>query len=123
MADCSRLLAAMDVAGALDLEAFAANLSIIDPAVAAAKPLVGHRHANERLRELLTGSSLWKMRKPENPMTATIKPIAIAVISSKAEKARRLDWLRSVLINFVPALRMPNQRRAALAAAANAPIR
>ena len=41
VADCATLLDALDVAGALDLEAFAANLSIIHPEVARHAALAG----------------------------------------------------------------------------------
>jgi histidine ammonia-lyase len=59
LADCLRLADAVDVAGALDLEAFAANLSILHPRVAEVRPYPGLARAVERLRELLAGSALW----------------------------------------------------------------
>ena len=43
VADCETLLDGLDVAGALDLEAFAANLGLIDEAVAEARPYPGLR--------------------------------------------------------------------------------
>jgi histidine ammonia-lyase len=58
-ADARRLLDTLDVAGALDLEAFAANLSVLHPAVAAARPYPGLGSTVDRLRTLLTGSYLW----------------------------------------------------------------
>ena len=48
VADYERLLDASLVAGALDLEAFAANLSIVDPAVARARPYAGLAEAVHR---------------------------------------------------------------------------
>ena len=45
--------------GALDLEAFAANLSVLHPAVARLRPYPGLAASIGRLRELLAGSSLW----------------------------------------------------------------
>lgn len=57
--DTSRLLDGLDAAGALDLEAFAANLSVLDQAVARHRPYPGLRNALERLRRLLDGSYLW----------------------------------------------------------------
>ena len=57
--DLERLLDAFDAAAALDLEAFGANLSILHPAAAAARPYPGVEHAIGRLRTLLAGSSLW----------------------------------------------------------------
>ena len=58
LADAAALLDALDVAGALDLEAFAANLGALDPAVADARPYPGIRASVERLRALLDGSYL-----------------------------------------------------------------
>jgi histidine ammonia-lyase len=59
LADCTRLAEALDVAAALDLEAFAANLTILHPAAAEARPFPGLLAASRRLRELLDGSYLW----------------------------------------------------------------
>ena len=59
LADAAALLDALDVAGALDLEAFAANPGALDPAVADARPYPGIRASLERLRVLLDGSYLW----------------------------------------------------------------
>ena len=52
VADAERLLASLEVAGALDLEAFAANLSILHPAVARTRPYTGLRTTLERMRAL-----------------------------------------------------------------------
>ena len=60
VADYERLLAAAIVAGALDLEAFAANLSVLSPAVARERPYVGIGSALADLRALLAGSALWE---------------------------------------------------------------
>ena len=43
LADAAALLDALDVAGALDLEAFGANVDVLDPAVAEARPYAGLR--------------------------------------------------------------------------------
>ncbi|HVH47338.1 MAG TPA: aromatic amino acid lyase [Labilithrix sp.] len=72
VSDTARLLGAMEVAGALELEAFTANLSILDPAVAEARPHVGLRGASRRLRKLLADSGLWKpgaARNLQDPLT------------------------------------------------------
>ena len=72
VADCTRLLDALDVAGALDLEAFAANLSILHPAVAEARPYAGLRATLSRLTGLLAGSYLWAdgaARNLQDPLT------------------------------------------------------
>ncbi len=60
IADARRLLRTLDVAGALDLEAFAANLTPVHLRVAEARPYPGLRDALTRLRTLLEGSSLWE---------------------------------------------------------------
>ena len=71
VADCEGLLAALDVACALDLEAFAANLSVIDPTVGEVRPYPGLTQTIARLRELLAGSSLWdaEPRNLQDPLT------------------------------------------------------
>jgi histidine ammonia-lyase len=72
LADCRVLLDSLDVAGALDLEAFAANLSVLHPAVARARPYPGLVAAAERLRGLLEGSYLWDeaaARNLQDPLT------------------------------------------------------
>ena len=77
VADCARLLGALDVAGALDLEAFAANLSILHPAVAETRPYDGLRATLARLTELLAGSYLWKngaARNLQDPLTFRCLP-------------------------------------------------
>ncbi|MDQ2982914.1 MAG: aromatic amino acid lyase [Actinomycetota bacterium] len=72
MADARRLLAALDVSGALDLEAYAANLSVLHPAVAETRPYAGLRATRERLVDLLDGSYLWdegNARNLQDPIT------------------------------------------------------
>ena len=59
LADAATFLDTIDVAGALDLEAFAANLDLLDPALADARPYRGLRIALDRMRAALAGSSLW----------------------------------------------------------------
>jgi len=59
LADAERLLDALDVGGALDLEAFGGNLSILDPAADTARPAAGTSATAAHLRELLAGSALW----------------------------------------------------------------
>jgi histidine ammonia-lyase len=59
LADTGTFLDAVDVAGALDLEAFAANTSLLDPALAAARPYGGLRVSLTRMSDALAGSFLW----------------------------------------------------------------
>lgn len=60
VADAERLLDSLHVAGALDLEAFAANLAHLHPVIARTRPSAGLRASLEQLTELLAGSSLWE---------------------------------------------------------------
>ena len=77
VADLERLLRASLVAGALDLEAFAANLTTIDPAVARERPYEGIATASAGLRALLEGSALFEPDTPRNlqdPLTFRCLP-------------------------------------------------
>ncbi len=76
VADCETLLDGLDVAGALDLEAFAANPGLIDEAVAEARPYPGLRQTLVRLRQLLDGSYLWngQPRNLQDPLTFRTLP-------------------------------------------------
>ena len=77
VADASRLCDALHVAGALDLEAFAANLSILDPYVAEMRPYSGLAASRERLAALLEGSWLWEpgaARNLQDPLTFRTLP-------------------------------------------------
>jgi histidine ammonia-lyase len=93
--DARRLLDAADVAGALSLEAFAANLTILHPMVVAARPDGGLERVVERLRRLLDGSYLWRTgaaRNLQDPLTFR----SLAVVHGACHDAmdyveRRLD--------------------------------
>ena len=77
VADARRLAGALDVAGALDLEAFAANLTILHPLVGEVRPYPGLHAVLERLRALLDGSSLWDegaARNLQDPLTFRCLP-------------------------------------------------
>jgi histidine ammonia-lyase len=65
VADARRLIGALEVAGALDLEAFAANPSVLDAAVGVHRPYPGLREALAHVRALLEGSYVWTAR-PRN---------------------------------------------------------
>ncbi len=75
--DLERLLDAFDVAAALDLEGFAANLSILHPAAAEVRPYPGLQRTIARLRALLEGSSLWlegNARNLQDPLSFRCVP-------------------------------------------------
>ena len=72
LADLGRLLDALDVAGALSLEGLGANLSVLHPAVEAARPHPGLAASLGTLRRLLDGSALWApdaSRNLQDPLT------------------------------------------------------
>jgi histidine ammonia-lyase len=60
VADADALIESITVAGALDLEAFGANLTILDPAVGESRPYPGLQAELAGLRRALEGSSLWE---------------------------------------------------------------
>jgi histidine ammonia-lyase len=59
LADTGALLDTLEVAAALDLEAFAANLSVLDGELVRARPYPGVSASLDRLRRALEGSFLW----------------------------------------------------------------
>jgi histidine ammonia-lyase len=76
-ADLERLVDAMDVAGALELEAFAANLTLLHPAVGEMRPYPGLVSSLERLRSFLEGSYLWEegaARNLQDPLSFRCLP-------------------------------------------------
>ncbi len=76
VADLERLADALEVAGALDMEAFAANPSIVHR-VLRERPYPGLQAVADRLRELLAGSWLWEPGSPRNlqdPLTFRCLP-------------------------------------------------
>jgi histidine ammonia-lyase len=82
LADAARLLDAADVAGALALEGFAANVSTLDTAVAQARPDPMLAWTLQRFRGLLDGSFLWRdgaARNLQDPLTfRSVLPIQSA---------------------------------------------
>jgi histidine ammonia-lyase len=77
LADAARLLDWLDVAGTLDLEAFAANLSLLDAEIATARPFPGLRASVDRQRALLAGSYLWNegaARNLQDPLSFRTLP-------------------------------------------------
>jgi histidine ammonia-lyase len=72
LSDAVRLLDAADVAGALSLEGFAANLSVLHPGLEATRPHPGFVATLARARSLLEGSFLWEdgaARNLQDPLT------------------------------------------------------
>jgi histidine ammonia-lyase len=76
-ADAGALLAVFDVAGALDLEAFGANVACLHPVIEQIRPFPGLAATLDRLRLLLAGSYLWQpgaARFLQDPLTFRCLP-------------------------------------------------
>lgn len=72
LADADGLLATQDVAAALDLEAFGANLTCLHPIIEQTRPYRGLAGTLAHLREVLSGSYLWQpgaARFLQDPLT------------------------------------------------------
>jgi histidine ammonia-lyase len=72
VSDARRLLDTLDVAAALDLEAFAANLTVLHPRIGEVRPYPGLQETLGRLRGLLADSYLWAegtARNLQDPLT------------------------------------------------------
>ena len=71
-------LQALEIAAALSFEAFDANVSVIDPAVAQVRPHEGTRHVIQRLRAELHGGALLEGRRPprnlQDPLCYRVTP-------------------------------------------------
>jgi histidine ammonia-lyase len=77
VARAERVINAADIAAALSMEATAANLSIIHPAVGRAKPILGQVAVADHLRELLAGSDLLRpgaARSVQDPLSFRVVP-------------------------------------------------
>ena len=108
VADAERLLASLEVAGALDLEAFAANLSILHPAVARTRPYTGLRTTLERMRALLEGSCALGARRraqPAGPAQLPRRPAGARRGSRCARLRARPAHHRAQLVAVEPARR------------------
>src|SRR5689334_12709728 len=76
-ADAEALLAVFDVAGALDLEAFGANVASLHPVIEQVRPFPGLVATLHQLRLLLAGSYLWQpgaARFLQDPLTFRCVP-------------------------------------------------
>jgi histidine ammonia-lyase len=76
-ADAATLLDVLDAAAALSIEGMRANLSVLHPTVAEARPFPGLRDSVRRLSALLEGSQLWEpgvARNLQDPLTFRTVP-------------------------------------------------
>jgi len=77
LADAQTLMDSLDVAGALDLEAFGANLTCLHPVIEQTRAFPGLKATLHRLRALLNGSYLWQpgaARFLQDPLTFRCLP-------------------------------------------------
>jgi histidine ammonia-lyase len=77
LVDVADLIESMQIAAALSFEAFLANLSVIHPAAARARPHSGLERAMSRMRELLEDSHLWQpgaARNLQDPLSIRCVP-------------------------------------------------
>jgi histidine ammonia-lyase len=77
IADADRLMSVSDVAGALDLEAFGANLTCLHPVIEQTRPFPGLAATLHALRTHLAGSYLWQpgaARFLQDPLTFRCLP-------------------------------------------------
>jgi histidine ammonia-lyase len=91
--DAADLIESMQIAAALSFEAFAANLSIVHPAAARARPHSGMQKAMARLRELLENSSLWRpgtARNLQDPLSIRCVPQTHGAVYDALSVARGL---------------------------------
>jgi histidine ammonia-lyase len=91
--DAADLIESMQIAAALSFEAFAANLSIIHPAAARARPHSGMQTAMSRLRELLEDSRLWQpgaARNLQDPLSIRCVPQTHGAVYDALSVARGL---------------------------------
>jgi histidine ammonia-lyase len=113
IADAWRLLDAMHVAGAIELEAFAANLAIIHPAVARSRPYPGLRSSLDRLTVLLEGSWLWSpdaARNLQDPLSFRGLPQVLGATWDALEFASRQLALELNAANSNPLVVAEEQR-------------
>ena len=101
VADFATLLDALEVAGALDFEGFAANLSVLDSAIPDARPYPNLAVAVSRLRTLLDGSWLWSElpRNLQDPLTFRTLPQVLAATRDG------LDYAKGVMLRSCRAAR------------------
>lgn len=90
MHDLGRLHQSMLSVGALSLEGFHANPSILHPSLESARPLPGLKRAVGQIRRLLEGSFLWSAppRNLQDPLTFRTLPQVIGALDDALVYAR-----------------------------------
>jgi histidine ammonia-lyase len=99
IADARTLLDAMTLAAALDLEAFAANLTPLHEAVGAARPYPGLVEELERMRTALEGSRLWQPGAARNLQDPLSFRGAAAILGAARDALRFVERQLAVELN------------------------
>jgi histidine ammonia-lyase len=96
--DCRRLSVAFEAAAALDLEAFAANLTPLHPRAAEVRPFAGVVEAREHLTGLLERSGLWETgaRNLQDPLTFRC---SVTVAGALRDALTHVEQLLAVELN------------------------
>ncbi|HUF01490.1 MAG TPA: aromatic amino acid ammonia-lyase [Gaiellaceae bacterium] len=92
VADAGRLLDALHVSGALEVEAFAGNVAHLHPEIVRTRASAGLETAHGRLVELLEGSSLWgegAARNLQDPLTFRGLAQVLAALHDSLDFVRR----------------------------------
>lgn len=90
--DARLALDAMAVAGALSLETFRANLSVIDPRVVALRRAPGQAAMSDRLRDIMAGSDLFEpgqARRVQDPLSLRCLAPVVGVAFDRYDSARQ----------------------------------
>jgi histidine ammonia-lyase len=91
LVDAADLAESMLIASALSFEAFRANLSVIHEAAARMRPHAGELAASARLRDLLSGSTLWDRgaaRNLQDPLSIRCVPQTLGALYDALSIAR-----------------------------------
>jgi histidine ammonia-lyase len=99
VADAATLLDAMTLAAALDLEAFAANLTPLHEVVGRARPYPGLRDELGRMRDALEGSSLWAPGAARNLQDPLSFRGAAAVLGAARDAVRFVEHQVAIELN------------------------
>src|SRR5579862_9570171 len=91
LVDAADLAESMLISSALSFEAFRANLSVIHEAAARMRPHAGEVAASARLRDLLSGSTLWDRgaaRNLQDPLSIRCVPQTLGALYAALSFAR-----------------------------------
>ena len=99
IADAERLLDTLDVAAALSLDGFAANPSMLDPAIGRVRPYPGLVAALDRLAALLAGSAIHEPGSPRNLQDPLSFRNAPQVLGAARDALAHADAVLAVELN------------------------